>query len=257
MISKLKDEEKSWEKSLIQNREFKKNLVGDIIISSGIIAYLGVFSQDFRDDAIINWMELMKSFEIQSTEGFSLQVVLGDGVKIQKWHIDELPQEKVAIDNAIIMENSDRWPLMIDPQTQGNNWVRKMEKDNGYQSIKPTTDSRKMSQILETCITYGTPLILEDATEIFDPLLEPVLAKNIIKSRTSWSIKLGDKAIDYAKDFRFYITTKFSRPHYSPEVCVKVTMLNFMVTESGLTDQMLNMVVYNEDPNRMNKKNEI
>jgi dynein heavy chain len=34
-------------------------------------------------------------------------------------------------------------------------------------------------------------------------------------------------------------------------------MLNFMVTESGLMDQMLNMVVYNEDPNRMNKKNEI
>lgn len=114
-----------------------------------------------------------------------------------------------------------------------------------------------MSQILETCITYGTPLLLEDATELFDPLLEPVLAKNIIKSRNSWSIKLGDKAIDYAKDFRFYITTKLSRPHYSPEVCVKVTMLNFMVTESGLTDQMLNMVVFNEDPNRMNKKNDI
>lgn len=87
--------------------------------------------------------------------------------------------------------------------------------------------------------------------------MEPILAKNIIKSRNSWSIKLGDKAIDYAKDFRFYITTKLPKPHFSPETCVKVTMLNFMVTESGLTDQMLNMVVYFEDENKMKKKNEI
>ena len=82
----------------------------------------------------------------------------------------------------------------------------------------------------------GNPILLEDCTEVFDPLLEPLLAKQIIKNRGSWNIKLGDKMVEYAKDFRFYITTKLSRPHYPPEVCVKVTMLNFMVTEEGLMD---------------------
>jgi len=43
-------------------------------------------------------------------------------------------------------------------------------------------------------------------------------------------LRLGDALPEYSPDFRFYITTKLSRPHYSPEVCVKVTMLNFMVT---------------------------
>ena len=52
------------------------------------------------------------------------------------------------------------------------------------------------------------------------------------------------------------MTTKLSKPHYSPEVCVKVTMLNFMVTEEGLMDQMLNIVVTHEDPNNMKKRNE-
>ena len=33
--------------------------------------------------------------------------------------------------------------------------------------------------------------------------------------------------LDYSFDFKFYMTTKLSRPHYSPEICVKVTMLNF------------------------------
>jgi len=54
--------------------------------------------------------------------------------------------------------------------------------------------------------------------------------------------------IDYSTSFKFYMTTKLSRPHYPPEICVKVTMLNFQVTLEGLEDQMLNIVVKIEEP---------
>jgi dynein heavy chain, axonemal len=60
-------------------------LVGDIIISSGVIAYLGVFTHFYRESAIGSWVDLMKSFEIQSSPKFSLKEVLGNGVKIQAW----------------------------------------------------------------------------------------------------------------------------------------------------------------------------
>jgi dynein heavy chain, axonemal len=39
-------------------------------------------------------------------------------------------------------------------------------------------------------------------------------------------------------------------PHYSPEICVKVTILNFMVTEEGLQDQMLNEIIRIEENKR-------
>ena len=32
-------------------------------------------------------------------------------------------------------------------------------------------------------------------------------------------------------------------PHYSPEICVKLTILNFTVTQEGLQDQMLNEII--------------
>jgi hypothetical protein len=38
--------------------------VGDIIVSSGIIAYLGVFSLEYRGEALAKWVDLMKSFKI-------------------------------------------------------------------------------------------------------------------------------------------------------------------------------------------------
>jgi dynein heavy chain len=109
---------------------------------------------------------------------------------------------------------------------------------------------------LKNAITLGDCVILEDANETFDPMMEPLLGKQIEKKGNSLMIKLGDEQIEYAKEFKFYITTKLSKPHYSPEVCVKVTMLNFMVTEEGLTDQMLNMVVTHEEPNKMKAYND-
>lgn len=44
LIEKLADENKTWQKALIDNKASRENLVGDILVSSGIIAYLGVFT---------------------------------------------------------------------------------------------------------------------------------------------------------------------------------------------------------------------
>ena len=52
-------------------------------------------------------------------------------------------------------------------------------------------------------------------------------------------IKLGDKEVEYNFDFRFYITTKLSNPHYSPEIATKSTICNFAVKEQGLEAQLL------------------
>lgn len=35
------------------------------------------------------------------------------------------------------------------------------------------------------------------------------------------------------------MTTKLSNPHYLPEICIKVTIINFSVTKQGLEDQIL------------------
>lgn len=91
-----------------------------------------------------------------------------------------------------------------------------------------------LSRKLEQALGCGTPVILVDAGETFDPMLEPIIAKNIQKRGAEYFINFNQQPILYNTDFKFFITTKMPRPHYPPETCVKVTMLNFMVTQDGL-----------------------
>jgi len=44
------------------------------------------------------------------------------------------------------------------------------------------------------------------------------------------------------------MTTKMANPEYKPEVCIKVTIINFTVTSAGLEEQLLGDVVVKERP---------
>ena len=76
-------------------------------------------------------------------------------------------------------------------------------------------------------ICTGYPILLENIGETIDASFDPILAGKPIKVAGKWTLKFFKKKIDFSTDFRFYMTTKLPRPHYTPEICVKVTMLNF------------------------------
>jgi dynein heavy chain len=44
-------------------------------------------------------------------------------------------------------------------------------------------------------------------------------------------IKIGDKDVEYSKNFRLFLHTKLSKPHYPPEIQAETTLINFAVTE--------------------------
>jgi len=104
------------------------------------------------------------------------------------------------------------------------------------------TDAKFITK-LDPCIRNGNPVLLENIEETLDPQLEPVLAQEIFKSGGSEMIKLGGEAIAYNKELKFVMTTKLANPHYLPDICIKVTLINFTVTLEGLEDQLLVEVV--------------
>ena len=70
-------------------------------------------------------------------------------------------------------------------------------------------------------------------------------------------IKIGDSDVEYDKNFRLYIQTKTPNPNFLPEIFIRVTVINFTVTEPGLEEQLLGDVVKKEMPSVEQAKNEL
>ncbi|XP_038127258.1 dynein heavy chain 12, axonemal [Cyprinodon tularosa] len=253
LIGGLGGEKTRWAKAADDLQHTYDNLTGDVLISAGVIAYLGAFTSDFRQTCTKLWTSLCQSKNIPSSDDFSLSKTLGDPIKIRAWNIAGLPNDSLSIDNGVIVSNSRRWPLMIDPQGQANRWVKNSEKDNNLSVIKLTDGD--YIRTLENCIQFGTPLLLENVGEELDPFLQPLLLKQTFKQGGVDCIRLGESVIEFSADFRFYITTKLRNPHYLPDLATKVSLLNFMITPEGLEDQLLGIVVAKERPELEEERN--
>jgi dynein heavy chain len=249
----LVDEAARWLQELKQLNQDKIDLTGNILLAAGCIAYCGPFTAVFRQEMVNEWVRTCREFDIPADKDFSLERVLGDAPEIRQWNIQGLPADPLSVENGMIVTKGQRWPLMIDPQTQANRWIRAKEKANRVQVIKLSESS--YLRTLENCIRVGNPVLLENVEESLDPALEPVLGRQVFKQQGRLLIRLGDTDVDYSPEFRFYITTKLPNPHYPPEVCVKVTVVNFTVTPKGLEDQLLVQVIAHERPELEEEKN--
>ncbi|XP_074253757.1 dynein axonemal heavy chain 6 isoform X5 [Saimiri boliviensis] len=246
LTAALEDEQVRWEESIQKFEEEISNITGNVFIAAACVAYYGAFTAQYRQSLIECWIQDCQSLEIPIDPSFSLINILGDPYEIRQWNTDGLPRDLTSTENGILVTQGRRWPLMIDPQDQANRWIRNKESKSGLKIIK-LTDSNFL-RILENSIRLGLPVLLEELRETLDPALEPILLKQIFISGGRLLIHLGDSDIDYDKNFRFYMTTKLPNPHYLPEVCIKVTIINFTVTKSGLEDQLLSDVVRLEKP---------
>uniref|UniRef100_A0A8C3L4M3 Dynein axonemal heavy chain 12 n=1 Tax=Chrysolophus pictus TaxID=9089 RepID=A0A8C3L4M3_CHRPC len=253
LIGGLGGEKSRWNNAANDLQDMYDNLTGDVLISAGVIAYLGAFTAGFRQECTKDWSRICKEKNIPCSENFSLSSTLGDPIKIRSWNIAGLPTDVFSVDNGVIVENSRRWPLMIDPQGQANKWIKNFEKENHLNVIK-MSDTDYM-RTLENCIQFGTPLLLENVGEELDPSLEPLLLKQTFKQGGMDCIRLGETIIEYSSDFKFFITTKLRNPHYMPELATKVSLLNFMITPEGLEDQLLGIVVAKERPELEEERN--
>ncbi|GAB1862505.1 Dynein heavy chain 3, axonemal [Camponotus japonicus] len=255
LLGGLSGEKNRWSETANKLGASLGNVIGDVLLSSGMVAYLGAFTVEYRNKLINQWHASCMNAAIPCSTKFNLIDILGEPIEIRGWTIHGLPADSFSVENGIIVKHADRWPLMIDPQNQANKWIKNMEKPNKLTVIKLTDPN--YVRVMETSIQLGTPVLLENILEEIDAILEPVLLKNIYKQRGVLYMKFGETVLEYNPNFRFYITTRLRNPHYLPEITVKVTLLNFMITPQGLQDQLLGIVVAKELPTLEEKKNQL
>ncbi|CAD8081115.1 unnamed protein product [Paramecium sonneborni] len=223
LINGLIQEKDSWKQKAHQYKSKKQFLQGDCMLSSAIITFFGPFPLGFRDTILEQFKVQLQNIPI--SQNFSLLNTLSNQITVGQWiNQMKLPNDQLSIDNAIIIQNSTKWILLIDPQNQGSQWLQ-------------IWNQKLNSQFnFENSMQIGHPVLLEEPEENQIPFPYGTFAK------------LNDKKIELHPDFRLFIKSK--NPKYSPEISIHLKFINFEVTQEGLEDFLVNYIVGVEEPQK-------
>jgi dynein heavy chain len=244
LVNGLSGENKRWGAAIEQFGVQETKLVGDVLVASSFVSYAGAFNSKFRKVLVEEkWLPDLIEREIPMTQGIVPLDVLATAGQMAQWGIEGLPTDPLSIENGAIMSSAARWSLMIDPQLQGIRWIK--EKWGDKLKIIQLSKANYINDV-EHCIENGIPLMIENLQDDIDAVLDPVVARQTTRRGRNVVMKLGDKEVDYDPNFKLYLQTKLSNPHYKPEIAAQATLVNFCVTEKGLEDQLLALVVSKE-----------
>ncbi|TYZ61675.1 hypothetical protein PybrP1_000691 [[Pythium] brassicae (nom. inval.)] len=109
-----------------------------------------------------------------------------------------------------------------------------------------TLNHPKLKDQLEFCMGEGRALVVTGVEEEIDPMLDPVLERQVIVKGRSLSINVSDKNMEFNPLFAMYFITRLPNPHFGPELQAKTTVIDFTVTIKGLEEQLLGRVIGKE-----------
>ncbi|PKU28221.1 cytoplasmic dynein 1 heavy chain 1 [Limosa lapponica baueri] len=93
--------------------------------------------------------------------------------------------------------------------------------------------------------------------ESYDPVLNPVLNREVRRTGGRVLITLGDQDIDLSPSFVIFLSTRDPTVEFPPDLCSRVTFVNFTVTRSSLQSQCLNEVLKAERPDVDEKRSDL
>jgi dynein heavy chain len=124
----LADENKRWGENVQTYKHERVTMIGNALVSAAFVSYIGPFSFPFRQRLWKDtWIPDIVVKKIPFTEGIDPLKVLASDSDQAKWKTEGLPADRVSLENAAVISSCKRYPLMIDPQLQGQKWIRGKE----------------------------------------------------------------------------------------------------------------------------------
>ena len=180
LVGGLSSENDRWAKEIDNLKENSTTLIGDCMLAAGFVSYVGAFDQQNREALWKDtWTPDLEERKIPLTKGVDpLSMLTNDGNNA-KMISEGLPADRISIENGSMITNCKRWPLLIDPQTQGIKWLRQKEEANGLQVFQ--LNQKGWQRKVEQAITNGQVIIIENLGEDIDATMDPVLSRAIYK----------------------------------------------------------------------------
>lgn len=254
LLNNLSSERYRWDESKITFMQELETLVGDALIASAFISYAGFYDQFYRQYLQKTWCDRLEQSGIRFQKNLSIPEYLATTEKRNGWSSHYLPTDVLCSENAVIIERSLRYPLIIDPSLQSLKFLQAE-----YKKLNIVTTSfldSSFLKILESALRFGNPLLVTDA-EFYDPIINPLLNHEVRKIGGRTICQIGSKDIDISPSFNLFLFTKNPSVNFSATLSSRVSFVNFSVTHESLQMQCLDRVLSSERPDIESKRKDL
>lgn len=253
LLSDLSMEKSRWQESSRGFQEQVATLLGDALIGSAFCTYIGFFDLQCRELLITSWRNELDLARMKQKPNLSIIDYLSKPSDQRHWKENAMPDDSLCIENAIILSRYIRYPLIIDPSGQA---VKFLENEYSERLKKTSFMDSNFMKHLESALRLGTSLLVQDVERV-DPILNSVLNKEIHKQGPRVLITVGDSDIDFNPAFRMLMITRDSSAVFTPDLCSRVTFVNFTITQSSLQSQCMNALLKSERPDVDKKRSDL
>ncbi|XP_022096690.1 cytoplasmic dynein 1 heavy chain 1-like isoform X2 [Acanthaster planci] len=254
LLRSLSHERERWETGSESFKAQMATILGDVLLSSAFMAYAGYFDQQMRQNLFNSWASHLQAACIKYRSDIARVEYLSNADERLRWQANALPSDDLCTENAIMLNRYNRYPLIIDPSGQATEFILNEYKDKKITKTSFLDDAFRKN--LESALRFGNPLLVQDV-ENYDPILNPVLNREVRRTGGRVLISLGDQDIDLSPAFMIFLSTRDPTVEFSPDICSRVTFVNFTVTRSSLQSQCLNQVLKAERPDVDEKRSDL
>ncbi|KAF8640937.1 hypothetical protein AX17_000584 [Amanita inopinata Kibby_2008] len=254
LLESLSSERGRWEAGSRTFDVEMSTIVGDVLLSAAFLAYGGFFDQHYREVMWQEWANHLTEANVKYKSELSFTEYLSTADDRLSWQSKSLPADNLTTENAIMLKRFNRYPLIIDPTGQATTFLL-----NEYKERKITVTSfldEAFLKVLESALRFGNPLLIQDV-EHLDPILNAVLNREIRRTGGRVLIRLGSQDIDFSPSFTMFLSTRDPSVEFSPDICSRVTFVNFTMTRSSLQSQSLDQVLKVERPDTERKRTDL
>ncbi|XP_072467338.1 cytoplasmic dynein 2 heavy chain 1 isoform X1 [Notamacropus eugenii] len=255
LINQLDREHKRWNAQVAEITEELATLPKRAQLAAAFITYLSAAPEGQRKASLDEWTKAA------GLEKFDLRRFLCTESEQLIWKSEGLPSDDLSIENALVILQiialkswSRVCPFLIDPSSQATEWLKIHLKESRLEIINQQ-DSNFITA-LELAVRFGKTLIIQEMDGV-EPVLYPLLRKDLVAQGPRYVVQIGDKIIDYNEEFRLFLSTRNPNPFIPPDAASIVTEVNFTTTRSGLRGQLLALTIQHEKPDLEEQKTKL
>lgn len=213
LISGLVSESQRWKEQRESLSSRLSFLMGDAAVAAAFASYSGPFNREYRQKLVAGWRTVLRKNGILCSAEANVVGFLSscneDGNAGA--HLEGLPSDSHSRENGAIVNASDKYPLLIDPEGQALHWIHHQHRDR--LRIVSRHDPL-FRDVVEECLEYGSPLAITHSVPGLPSLLDSLLQQAFIKRGKRTMVRLGGSEVELTTVSVFVVCLFFCPPSF-------------------------------------------